>query len=314
MTRVIRKSATSSSQEVRDLLESLFAIQIMCPSPSLWLVSPWVSDLPILDNRTGAYPLLDSVGMRFITLAEILVDLAGRGCNVIVATRDDPINEAFLARLGRLAENRNVLDMVRIEVVPQDRRLHDKALTGGDFSISGSMNFTFSGALLNEEQVELHVDEAYVAAAQRDLVRAIRRPPTVTIAEEISWPTVEATTWRIIEPQLQSWTGRRGDWLVLPGDGAPEWLLIAADLEGQRTARELVSAFVGPAVGRLSNEMTLGTLRSADGQTKFPVRITTLKAMRPEALIEALERMVLVLGSNPAETTHWPKSPGASHS
>jgi phosphatidylserine/phosphatidylglycerophosphate/cardiolipin synthase-like enzyme len=47
--------------------------------------------------------------------------------------------------------------------------LHDKALAADDFVIAGSMNFTFSGAMLNEEQVQLHTDPAYVAATQIDL-------------------------------------------------------------------------------------------------------------------------------------------------
>lgn len=167
--RVIRKSATASGREAIELLASLFALELLKPSRCLWVISPWVTDFPIIDNRFGGFPSLDRLGRRMITLAEVLVTLAAESATVVIATRQDAGNAAFRARLSRFAEDEGVADRVSVVIVADEQRLHEKALAGDDFVVSGSMNFTFAGALLNEEQVQLHSDEAYVAATQKDL-------------------------------------------------------------------------------------------------------------------------------------------------
>jgi phosphatidylserine/phosphatidylglycerophosphate/cardiolipin synthase-like enzyme len=167
--RVIRKSATASGREAIDLLASLFALELLRPSRCLWIISPWVTDLPIIDNRFGGFPSLHRYGRRMITLAEVLVTLAVESATIVVATRQDAGNAAFTARLTRLADDEGVAGRVTVVDVSDEQRLHDKALAGDDFVVSGSMNFTFAGALLNEEQVQLHSDETYVAATQKDL-------------------------------------------------------------------------------------------------------------------------------------------------
>lgn len=167
--RVIRKNASASGREAFDLLGSLFGLELLRPSRCLWMVSPWISDLPLLDNRFGGFPGLDSFGRRMITLSEVLVTLADHSASIVVATRQDGINVPFLNRLAQLTLEHAVQARVAVVTVPPERRLHDKSLAGDDFAIAGSMNFTFSGALLNEEQVQLHTDEAYVANTQRDL-------------------------------------------------------------------------------------------------------------------------------------------------
>ena len=34
-----------------DLLQMLFLSELLAPSRCLWLVSPWISDIPVIDNR-----------------------------------------------------------------------------------------------------------------------------------------------------------------------------------------------------------------------------------------------------------------------
>ena len=60
MSRVIRKSQTRSSTEAASLLANLFAAELVSPSECIWLVSPWISDIQILDNE--AAPLTRSTG------------------------------------------------------------------------------------------------------------------------------------------------------------------------------------------------------------------------------------------------------------
>lgn len=167
--RVIRKNATSSAGEAVELLASLFAAEVLHPSRCLWVVSPWISDIPLVDNRFGNFPQLDHLGRRMITLAELLMSVADRGTTIVVATRADPINAAFVSRLRQLAASEGVTEAVRIVETPAGQRFHDKSLAGDDYVIAGSMNFTYAGALLNEEQIQFHTDPKFVADTQIDL-------------------------------------------------------------------------------------------------------------------------------------------------
>ena len=50
------------------------------------------------------------------------------------------------------------------------------------------------------------------------------------------------------------WKREPGAWTVIPLDREPPlFALVAADSEGERRGREVIAAFVGPAVGRLAD-------------------------------------------------------------
>lgn len=167
MNRVIRKSRAQSSGEVLEMLGALFSAELVQPSKCLWLVSPWVSDVEILDNTSGTYSALSRFGHRPIRLVEVLVTLAAEGATVVVATTPDPKNDVFRRRLNTLQKDAGVDGNIKI-VVDRSGKLHTKALTGDDYAVAGSMNITYSGINLREEHVELHTDESYVAQARMD--------------------------------------------------------------------------------------------------------------------------------------------------
>lgn len=58
-TRRIFKSRTSRQSEVMDVLSSLLVAEIAQPSAELWIVSPWITDLDLLDNRAGRFDYLE---------------------------------------------------------------------------------------------------------------------------------------------------------------------------------------------------------------------------------------------------------------
>lgn len=168
MNRVIRKSRAQSASEVKDLLCAIFAAELVLPSECLWLVTPWVSDVELLDNTAGTFKELSRFGRRKIRLAEVLGELALRGATIILATNSDVHNNTFRRRLEFLAHDLRVSDRIRIEIDNTDA-LHAKTLTGDDFALMGSMNFTYSGIELREEQVELRTDTPYVMQARMDM-------------------------------------------------------------------------------------------------------------------------------------------------
>lgn len=167
MSRVIRKSQTHSSTEAAALLANLFAAELVAPSECLWLVSPWITDIKIIDNETGAFAPLRRWGPRGIRLTEILATLAARGSAVIIGTTSDPHNDEFLDHLTGHAAELGVRSKVRVSRDDLDL-LHVKAITGDDYALVGSMNITFSGVRLREEYLELRTEEDFVAEAKLD--------------------------------------------------------------------------------------------------------------------------------------------------
>ena len=167
MNRVIRKSRAQSAGEVLEMLSALFSAELVEPSKCVWLVSPWVSDVEVLDNSAGTYSALTRFGRRPIRLVEVLVTLAAEGAFVVVAITPDAHNDMFLRRLEALKNDLRIEDRIKV-VVDRSGKLHTKALTGDDYAVAGSMNITYTGINLREEQVELRTDESYVAQARMD--------------------------------------------------------------------------------------------------------------------------------------------------
>jgi hypothetical protein len=149
------------------MLGALFSAELVAPSKCIWLVSPWVSDVEVLNNSAGTYSALTRFGRRPIRLVEVLVSLASAGACIVVATTPDTHNDMFLRRLKLLKTDLRVEDRVKV-VVDHTGKLHTKALTGDDYTVAGSMNITYTGIHLREEQVELRIEPTYVAQARMD--------------------------------------------------------------------------------------------------------------------------------------------------
>jgi hypothetical protein len=141
------------------LLQAIFVAELLCPSRCLWLVSPWVSDIPVIDNRTNGFLGLDPEWVRAqVRLSHVLGKLLEMGTTTHVATRPDDHNAAFLDRMRRIAEPDGL--PLRIHSAQE---LHEKGILGDSFYLSGSMNFTFNGISLNEEAVHYSVDPSFVS-------------------------------------------------------------------------------------------------------------------------------------------------------
>ena len=167
MNRVIRKSQRNSVSEASELLAGLFTAEVTAPGKCLWLVSPWISDVELIDNSAGAFGALSRFGKRPIRLTEVLVSLASRGCHVVVGTTSDPHNTRFVERLKHLSADLRVVDRITI-TIDESEQLHTKAITGDDYALSGSMNITYNGIEVREELVQLRLDETFVAQAKMD--------------------------------------------------------------------------------------------------------------------------------------------------
>ena len=151
-------------RQITDLLQSIFAAELVSPSQALWIVSPWVSDIPLLDNRTNMFTSLTGDWERaHVRLAAVLARLLQRGSTVHVATRPDDHNREFLERLAVLASD----SAGRLRTHVTDN-LHEKGILGTGFYLSGSMNITYNGISFNQEVVH-YTTESDTVAINRQL-------------------------------------------------------------------------------------------------------------------------------------------------
>ena len=124
MNRVIRKAQAHSSGEASTLLAALMATELLQPSKCLWLISPWISDLILLDNSAGTYDALRRWGTRPVRLAEILATLLSSSATVVIATTPDPNNRRFLDRLLSLAKDARHDDRLSVFEDERDDAAH----------------------------------------------------------------------------------------------------------------------------------------------------------------------------------------------
>lgn len=163
-TRHIHKSSWRCQDEVRELLQAIFVGEMIAPSRCLWLVSPWITDIPIIDNRTGAFDALDSNwGPRVLRLGEVIGRSLQIGTTVVIGTRSLRHNRPFLSQLAAAAAE---LGGSSALLLNEAEDLHEKGLLGDDFYLSGSMNLTYGGVELLEETVKFDTAEDVVAQAR----------------------------------------------------------------------------------------------------------------------------------------------------
>ena len=127
----------------------------------LWIVSPWISNIPLIDNRSGDFDSLNPEwARREIRLAEVLLALVVRGSNLIVVTRDVDTNVPFISALREMANQTDVSHQIQI-VFRSD--LHTKGIVLSRSQLLGSMNLTHNGLEILEEWIEFCIDLQDVA-------------------------------------------------------------------------------------------------------------------------------------------------------
>jgi phosphatidylserine/phosphatidylglycerophosphate/cardiolipin synthase-like enzyme len=152
------QTATDSRNAVKELLQLVFAAELLCPSRCLWVVSPWLRDIPVIDNTTGEFlSLCPDLPRSEVRMSRVLRTLIARGTQVVIATRPDEGNSQLPdALLG--AEEEGSGSIIRHE----RRALHAKGIVGDRFALSGSMNLTYNGLECLTEMLMLQTDAADV--------------------------------------------------------------------------------------------------------------------------------------------------------
>lgn len=146
-------------RQVTDLLQVIAGAELIAPSRCLWIVSPWISDIPILENRSNAFTSFAGDWARSnVTLSALLLFLLRQGSTVRIAARPAEHNRNFFNRMREGAGSA----AARLSIVATET-LHEKGILGDDYYLSGSMNVTMNGITFNDEALHFFTDPAVVA-------------------------------------------------------------------------------------------------------------------------------------------------------
>lgn len=148
---------------VGDVLTAALVSELCWPSEEFWLVSAWVTDVPVIDNATRRFDAVMGADPRLsMTLSEVLGMLTRSGTQLHVAVREDPHNQMFVERLER-ASAAGTLHLY------SSAELHEKMMVGWSWVLNGSMNFTWNGTHRNEESIDFLVDRVEAARQRLEL-------------------------------------------------------------------------------------------------------------------------------------------------
>lgn len=145
---------------ISEVLSAVLVSELVSPSRELWLVTGWVSDIPVIANPTGEFSdIVEDLDASALKLSDVLAYLTRQDVDVKVAVRDDRHNDAFLDTLRRCCAP------ARLSLFSSPD-LHEKVLCGEDWLLKGSMNFTWNGLNVHEESIELVVDQKDAAKSR----------------------------------------------------------------------------------------------------------------------------------------------------
>jgi phosphatidylserine/phosphatidylglycerophosphate/cardiolipin synthase-like enzyme len=164
-TRRIFKSAVTSQNLIRELLQLMLLGELLAPGGErAWLVSPWISNILLFDNRAGGFGSVNPEwGNREVRLIEVAVNLIARGTPLGIATSFDTHNDAFIATVNEAAEEAGLSDQL---LVVQRQHLHTKGVLLKRGLLTGSMNLTYNGLELNDEMVVYDTNAKTLAEAR----------------------------------------------------------------------------------------------------------------------------------------------------
>src|SRR3954453_7204742 len=117
--RRIATTTQQASRQIRDVLQSVLVGEVLVPPPRLWVVSGWIVDAPVIDNRGGEFSgLVTDWPDREILLSEVLAEFLSAGTLVKVPTNDHPANRAFPTALRVAASRLDAMNSLRVSPIP----------------------------------------------------------------------------------------------------------------------------------------------------------------------------------------------------
>jgi hypothetical protein len=168
--RAIPRPVPGAYNPIRDLVQNVAALELLQPSSTIWLVSPWLRDIELLDNRAGAYSAVGpDLPLTRLHLSHILAHVVRSGGQLVIVTRFPRQTRFLIDRLRIQLSEADYEARVRHD---QMEALHTKGWLGDAYGIAGSMNFTNNGLWHQDELITFHTDPHELAKLRLEFTRS----------------------------------------------------------------------------------------------------------------------------------------------
>lgn len=155
---------------ISDLMQSLFVAESLAPSDPLWILSGWISDIPVINNGVREFSVIDpDWPTGTVNLTQAFRTIVSKGGRIALVLRDVVQNQRFvdgLIPLKREFGNRIWWALGEHE--------HAKGIVGRAFDLSGSMNFTNRGITISGEHLIYRTASETIAGRRLELANQWR--------------------------------------------------------------------------------------------------------------------------------------------
>ena len=150
--------AARSNLVPAEFMQSLFVAELILPSSRIWISSPWINDIDLIDNTARQFAgLVPSWPSSWIRMSDVLGALLDRGTKVVIIANYDPRNAEFLSRIAILGE----IHPGRVHAI-RSAEVHEKGILSDSFTLDGSMNFTYRGVNISQAYLGYRCDQQSV--------------------------------------------------------------------------------------------------------------------------------------------------------
>ncbi|MFH0957351.1 MAG: phospholipase D-like domain-containing protein DpdK [Pseudomonadota bacterium] len=163
--RRIFKNQQTGVATIRELLQSMFVGEMLRAGERIWIVSPWISNVVLIDNRSGNFDTLNPEwSRREIRLVDVVIALMARGSHIVIVTRHlDTTNTGFLDKLRDETERYGLENQLTTNT---KSLLHTKGILLSKSLLMGSMNLTYYGLEMNDEWIQFSIDPDDIASTR----------------------------------------------------------------------------------------------------------------------------------------------------
>ena len=154
--RKVYKKSTTGTSILKELLQNIFVAEFIKPSKKIWIVSPWISEFTLIDNKSGNFDIINPDWRgRDILFSDVIIHLLYGGSKVSIIYRPDMRSDVFVSMLKEKAKENNVFE--NLTIIQRELK-HNKGILTDHGSLSGSMNFTYTGVEISEELIQYDID------------------------------------------------------------------------------------------------------------------------------------------------------------
>lgn len=167
--RQIFLSQRSGQRQCQEVLTGVLMSGLIHPH-EMWIVSPWLSDFEVVDNRLYAWQhLVPTWPPQWIGFVQVVAQLIQSQNQLFIVSRNNETSRKFVQQLH------DALPKGASYHLKYSEDLHTKGIVTEQVLVSGSLNLTFSGTNRNDELIHVFNDPQMIRGALAEFEHQYRQ-------------------------------------------------------------------------------------------------------------------------------------------